>query len=119
MSKGNFYETKATEFLKLKGYKIIERNFKTRRGEIDIIAKDRSFICFIEVKARSRDYFVSGKEAVGRQKQEKIKKAALSYASGRLNDSFRFDVLEIIQGNQWREYTLVKAAFDYTDNHIV
>jgi putative endonuclease len=116
MGKGTFYEDKASEFLKLRGYKILERNFRTPLGEIDIIAKESNFVSFVEVKARSKDYLVSGKEAVDIKKRRKIKKTASLYASKNLKRFFRFDVLEIIQGEKWREYNLVKGAFDYTDD---
>jgi putative endonuclease len=112
--RGSFYEEKAVEFLKLIGYRTLKRNFRSRFGEIDIIAKDKGYTVFIEVKARSGNYLVSGKEAVTAVKIEKLKKAALYYASKDLNRLFRFDVLEIIQGNSWRKYNLIKAAFDYS-----
>ena len=111
---GSFYEKKAVEFLKLIGYRILERNFRSRFGEIDIIAKDKGCTVFIEVKARSRDYLVSGKEAVTAQKIEKLRKTALYYSAKDLNRLFRFDVLEIIQGSSWRQYNLIKAAFDFS-----
>ena len=54
---GTSYEIKAEEYLLKRGYKILERNFRNRSGEIDIIAKDREYFCFIEVKYRStNDY---------------------------------------------------------------
>ncbi|MDP2923023.1 MAG: YraN family protein [Candidatus Omnitrophota bacterium] len=118
MENGSFYEKKATVFLVLNGYRILERNFRSRFGEIDIIARDGKYISFIEVKARNKSYLVSGKESVDKKKMEKIKKTALFYASKKTNSFFRFDVLEIIQGNLWRQYNLIKGAFDYTtDEH--
>ena len=47
---GTSYEIKAEEYLLQKGYKILERNFRNQSGEIDIIANDREYFCFIEVK---------------------------------------------------------------------
>jgi putative endonuclease len=116
MQKGKFYEDKAEDYLKLKGYGILKRNFRSPYGEIDIIAKDKNYICFVEVKARNCNYLVSGKEAVDFRKIEKIKKTALFYASGNLDRFFRFDVLEIIQGKDFREYNLIKGAFDVSEN---
>jgi putative endonuclease len=87
---------------------------RSRFGEIDIIAQDKAFIVFVEVKARSKDYLVSGKEAMTKNKIEKIKKTALFYAGKNLERFYRFDVLEIIQGKFWRQYDLLKGAFDYT-----
>jgi putative endonuclease len=115
MQEQNLYEKIASKFLTLNGYKILQKNFRSRFGEIDIIAKDGKYEVFIEVKGRSRGYLVSGKEAVDFKKQEKIKKTALFYAAKRPATFYRFDVLEIIQGTQWRQFNLIKGAFDYTD----
>lgn len=118
MSKGNFYERKGCTFVALKGYRIVERNFRTRFGEIDIIAQNRKYRCFIEVKARKYKHLVSGLEAVNMYKMEKIKKASHYYALRNPNQLYRFDVLEIIQGSLWRQYNLIEAAFDLdTDAH--
>ncbi|MFA5008338.1 MAG: YraN family protein [Candidatus Omnitrophota bacterium] len=115
MQKGKFYEDKAADYLKLKGYVILKRNFHSPYGEIDIIAKDKNYTCFIEVKARSSNYLVSGKEAIDFRKIEKIRKTALFYASDNLDRFFRFDVLEIIQNKDFREYHLLKGAFDVSE----
>ena len=112
MQKGKFYEDKAVSYLKIKGYVILKRNFRSPFGEIDIIAKDKNYTCFVEVKARNCNYLVSGKEAIDFRKIEKIKKTALFYASDNLNRFFRFDVLEIIQNKDFRQYNLIKGAFD-------
>ena len=56
MRKGVFYEDKAEEFLLLKGYKILKRNFSTKLGEIDIIAMQGDVLHFIEVKAGKADF---------------------------------------------------------------
>ncbi len=107
------YEDKAREFLRLKGYRIICNNFRSRFGEIDIIARDKPAVCFIEVKARSLDYLVSGIEAIDAGKKNKIRKTALFYISKTKleNKDLRFDVLEIIQGRGWYQYNLIKNAF--------
>jgi len=112
MKKENFYERKAVEYLKLKGYRILARNFRSRFGEIDIIARDKGVTAFIEVKARNSSYLVSGRESVDMRKIKKITKTASLYAAKHYNDGFRFDVLEIIQGTGIRTYYLIKGAFD-------
>ena len=92
------FEEKACEFLISQGYKIIEQNFRFRRlGEIDIIAKDGEFICFIEVKARSTQTFGAPAEAVGESKRRRIRKLAEIYLT-RSSDPFvniRFDIVSI------------------------
>jgi putative endonuclease len=115
MQKGKFYEDKAADYLKLKGYRILKRNFRSPYGEIDIIAGEGKYICFVEVKARNCNYLVSGKEAVDSRKIEKIKKTALFYAKDNLDRLFRFDVLEIIQSKDIRRYNLIKGAFDVSE----
>ncbi|KKR27352.1 MAG: hypothetical protein UT60_C0052G0005, partial [candidate division CPR2 bacterium GW2011_GWD2_39_7] len=61
------------------GYKVLERNFKNRFGEIDIVARDGNIFCFIEVKWRRNDRFGSGLEAVGYRKQQKIIRMVKEY----------------------------------------
>lgn len=111
MNKGEIYEKIAQRYLAVKGYSIIKTNYACRFGEIDIIAKDKDYICFIEVKARSADYIVSAIEAVDKRKQEKIIKTAQFYIGENNQRKFRFDVLGIVYGEQWLEYNLYKNAF--------
>ena len=66
---GILAEDKAEEFLKKSGYQILRRNYKTKLGEVDIIAKDKDTFCFVEVKCRSTDKFGKGFEAVSGKKQ--------------------------------------------------
>ena len=70
-------EALAVRHLKKAGYKIIETNYRTRLGEIDIIAKDKDTIVFVEVKTRTSVHFGSPKWAVTPQKQKKISMVAL------------------------------------------
>ncbi len=87
----------AVEFLKKRGMRIVEKNFRTRLGEIDIIAVDKNTVCFIEVKTRRSLDFGFGLEAVGARKQQKIMKTALLYLKmkGLSESDFRFDVISI------------------------
>lgn len=91
-------EQKAVKFLKEKNFSIIKTNYRVGRlGEIDIIARNDEYICFIEVKARSSNSFGTPIEAVTLQKQKKIRQIASIYLSntGQMNCSVRFDVVEI------------------------
>lgn len=99
----------ANDFLKNNGYKILEKNYKNKIGEIDIIAKDGDYFCFVEVKFRESSIFGLPREAVNYKKQQKIKKVATLYISkNKLFDRpIRFDVIDIL-GN---EITLIKNAF--------
>lgn len=76
---GAEYELKAEEYLLGNGYKILERNFRNRSGEIDLIAKKGGQIHFIEVKFRTTSDFGNPLEAVDFRKQNQIRKVAMYY----------------------------------------
>lgn len=97
---GNIGEELATQYLKKKGYQILDRNFSNKIGEIDIIAKQNNTIIFIEVKSRNSAKFGLPREAVTRYKQNKIRTIALSYLKQKklFNSSCRFDVIEDFNG---------------------
>ena len=99
--KGQAGEKIACEYLSLKGFQIIEQNYRTSFGEIDIIAKDKEYIVFVEVKFRKTLKNGFPREAVGKFKQQNIIKTALSFIEERnlQNVDFRFDVLEILGTN--------------------
>lgn len=93
---GTSYELKAEEYLMKKGYKILESNFRIRAGEIDIIAKDGVYICFVEVKFRTTRNYGSPLEAVDYRKQKQIRKVAMYYLmKNKLSEwtPCRFDVI--------------------------
>ncbi|HOK56094.1 MAG TPA: YraN family protein [bacterium] len=101
---GKLGEEKAVEFLRKKGYRIIEKNYRTKIGEIDLIAKRRKEIIFIEVKTRSSDNFGLPQEAVNERKLKKIEQVAQIYLnSKKINLPFRFEVLSIMKsGNDFK-----------------
>ena len=76
---GTAYELKAEEYLLGNGYKILERNFCNRSGEIDLIAKKDGQIYFVEVKYRTTARYGSPLEAVDFRKQNQIRKVAMYY----------------------------------------
>ncbi len=98
---GNGGEDLAVRYLQDKGYKILSRNFKTKLGEIDIIARENKTIVFVEVKTRKSDYFGLPREAVTASKQRKIRMVATQYLKlhGGLNQECRFDVIDILCGD--------------------
>lgn len=107
---GTVYETMAAEYLHNLGYRIVERNFRCRMGEIDIIAEDKDYLCFIEVKFRSGTGCGSPLEAITRKKQHRIIRVAQYYMAGHgytLDTLCRFDVVAI----QKNEITLLRDAF--------
>jgi len=96
-TKGKIGENLASLFLRKSGYDILERNFYSRYGEIDIIGAKGDLILFVEVKYRKNDRHSAPSMAVNRAKQEKIKKTALKYISdNQISDKdFRFDIIEV------------------------
>lgn len=93
-------ENKAVKYLKKLGYKILERNYKTKLGEIDVIALDKEYTVFIEVKTRKDDSFGLPSEAVDKRKRQKYKLVATQYLIERdlYHLPSRFDVVEIENG---------------------
>ncbi len=69
----------AAKYLIQQGYRILERNYRTRFGEIDIIAKEGEYLCFVEVKFRSNHTYGTGLDAVDYHKQAKIRQVANYY----------------------------------------
>ncbi|HIE26995.1 TPA: YraN family protein [Candidatus Poribacteria bacterium] len=95
---GEIGESLAVKFLKQKGYRIIEQNYRSTWGEIDIVAQDEDILTFVEVKTRRSLKFGTPQLAVTNSKQRKISKAALEYLQENvLFDSVcRFDVISIV-----------------------
>ena len=96
---GNLGEQTAADYLVKQGYRILERNFRSRGGEVDIVAKDRQgCIAFVEVKTRRSLAYGLPQLAVTGRKQHQISKGALAWLSkNRLHDcSARFDVIAVL-----------------------
>lgn len=94
---GKAGEDFVAEYLRKNGYIIIKRNWRDGRyGEIDIVAENKEYIVFTEVKTRSENAVVSGAEAVDLHKQRRIKNASQIFMRKlRTNLPFRFDVAEV------------------------
>ena len=111
-SKGKIGEDLACKFLKKSGYKIVEKNYRSRYGEVDIVANDSDSLCFIEVKARSSTNYGLPEEFVDKKKQQKIVKTTLLYLEKKNENSknIRFDIVSVdLEARQCR---LIKNAFD-------
>ena len=111
---GILAEDRAAGFLRASGYKILQRNYRCKLGEIDIIAKDKDTFCFVEVKCRLSDRFGKGLEAVAVKKQGQISKAALNFLkeNNLLDKSARFDVVSLDADGPEEKITLIKNAFE-------
>ena len=111
---GKESESVAAKFLKKKGYKILEQNYRNKLGEIDIIAKDKDTIVFVEVKARKSRYYGHAKWAVTPKKQKKVSMVALFYlkATCQNQKKARFDVVTIHTEASHPEIEVIKNAFE-------
>ena len=107
-------EAIAARQLKKNGYKILETNYLTKLGEIDIIAKDKGTIVFVEVKARRSVHFGSPKEAISIQKQKKISMVALYYlkTTNQMTMKARFDVVAVNLNRDEPRVEIIKNAFE-------
>ncbi len=108
----------AAKYLEDKGYKILERNFRCKIGEIDIIAKGGDILVFIEVKSKTGLGYGSPEDMVDRRKQKKVKRVAEFYMREKEIPSqdldWRIDILAIeFEGGRIRNIELIKnAVFD-------
>jgi len=107
-------EGKAIRFLKKRGYRIIEKNYVCKMGEMDIIAREKDTLAFIEVKTRTSTEFGPPQLAVNAPKQRQLSKVALNYLKEKkLEDvKARFDVVAILLEQQGEKIELIKDAFD-------
>jgi putative endonuclease len=110
----------AAAFLKKSGYRIIETNFRCIAGEIDIIAREKGEIVFIEVKTRKSAELGYPEQAVGINKQKKMSQLALLYLQKKniTDTQARFDVVAITISASGNEIKLIKNAFDFIDNQF-
>ena len=110
---GKAGEETAARILKENGYKILKCNYKTRFSEIDIIARDKDTICFIEVKTRYSDRFGAPFESITLLKQKKIFQSALCFLkeNNLFNRKARFDVVSITFRDEKAQPELIKNAF--------
>jgi len=107
-------ENLAVWYLKQNGYKIIEQNYRSRMGEIDIIAKDGKTIVFVEVKSRRSIRYGSPKWAITPKKQRKISMVALYYlkTTQQTDTKARFDVVAITSNQDEPQIEIVENAFE-------
>jgi len=95
---GRSGENRAAEVYEKNGYRVIERNWRVRAGEIDLVLERKKMLVFCEVKTRSSDRFGTAAEAVGLKKQRQVRSVATAYLSqrsGRAPAGIRFDVAAV------------------------
>jgi len=105
-------EELATNFLRKKGYEILERNFRFGRDEVDIIAKINEYIVFVEVKTRSSNFLGEPEDEVSTGQQKRIIKVANHYLiENDLDNEGRFDIFGIIINQNKKSINHIIEAF--------
>lgn len=112
-NKGRLAEMKAANYLRGKGYDLLEHSYSSRFGEIDLICEYKNFIVFVEVKARSDSSVALPREFVDGKKQQKIIATANLYIQQyKINLQPRFDVIEIyLENNKVKSIKHLENAF--------
>lgn len=102
--KGKIGEELATKYLKSNGYKILERNYRSNIGEIDIISVKSNILIFVEVKSRTSTYFGYPHEAVNIRKQDKIIKTSWIYVKQKnlFDYQMRYDIIEVFLTEKYK-----------------
>jgi putative endonuclease len=108
-------EAIAEKHLRVSGYRILERNYRTPVGELDLVAMDGETLVFVEVKARRGTLFGAPEEAVGSHKRRQLERAALVYITRKRKENLpcRFDVVSVMAGPRSdARVEIIKDAFE-------
>lgn len=110
---GRMGEDEAVRYLQNKGFRVIERNYRSGRGEIDIIGMDDDVLVFVEVKTRTKEGFGEPEDSVDLKKQNQICKIAVGYLqSEQIYDrDCRFDVISVKGYGKGLKIVHIKDAF--------
>jgi len=108
--RGKWGEEVALDYLNKKNYTVVQRGFRSRFGEIDIIVKNKEYLVFVEVKTRKNANFAYAREYIGKTKQRKLISTANYYLAKRPTKlQPRFDVIEIYTDS--KEINHIENAF--------
>jgi len=118
--RGREAEALAEAWLVRRGFEVLARNHAARRGEVDLICREGTVLCFIEVRSRSRGGFGTPAETVTRAKARRVVAAATDWALGHggLDREMRFDVVSVFTGPGAPVLELVRGAFDGSGNPV-
>ncbi|MDL2288677.1 YraN family protein [Oscillospiraceae bacterium OttesenSCG-928-F05] len=107
---GRLGEDAVAEFLEARGYTVLQRNYRSRYGEIDVIASDSAVVAFVEVKLRKNNAFAEAREFVDGRKQTKLRTTAAQFLmENPMDRQPRFDVAEVL-------YERGRALISYYEN---
>ncbi len=108
---GRLGEDMAVEYLREKGYGVLERNWKLGDLEVDIIARVGETIVLVEVKTRSSDWMQRPEEAVNRRRRDRLCRAANAYVKGkRWNGDVRIDIIALVLNERRKEINHIEDA---------
>lgn len=111
---GKQVESLACEHLQQQGLQLVDRNFRSRQGELDLVMQEGATLVFVEVRYRRNARFGSGADSVTRTKQDKLVKTALYYLQHHPRYAHwqtRFDVVSVSTSNQQPHFEWIKDAF--------
>jgi putative endonuclease len=113
-ARGREAEALAASFLEARGFEVVARNHRTRRGEVDLVCRDGDVLCFVEVRSRTSAAQGGPEETVGAAKARRVVAAATDWAvrNGGLERAIRFDVVAVAFGEGPPQVTHFPAAFD-------
>ena len=111
---GRAAEEGASRWLEGQGFTVLARNHATRRGEVDLVCREKGVLCFVEVRSRSRLDYGSPAASIGVAKARRVVTAATDWAlrHGGLAQDMRFDVVAADLSGPAPRYTLIRGAFD-------
>ena len=111
---GRYGEVVASRYLRFQGYDIISAHYHSRLGEIDIVAEDKKFICFVEVKTRSENMISAPADAVDFGKRNKIISTSQVFLKDyETKKQIRYDIIEVFfENDEPVRINLIKNAFD-------
>ncbi|MBE6935198.1 MAG: YraN family protein [Ruminococcaceae bacterium] len=113
---GRYGEAEASRYLEEHGYRILMRNYRSRYGEIDLVAEQDDTAVFVEVKTRRDAAFADAAQAVGPSKQDKLRKTALFWFQEFGERNARFDVIEVYTGTAL--HTVLGESYAARIRHI-
>jgi|APFre7841882590_1041340.scaffolds.fasta_scaffold01988_7 putative endonuclease len=112
IAQGNAAESLACQYLEEQGLLLVERNYRCRRGELDLVMRDGAYLVFVEVRCRHDGRYGTPAETVTLTKQKRLLRAANFYLqSRRSNAPCRFDIVAITQANGKRALEWIQNAF--------
>ena len=107
-------EELAVEFLQKKGYKILDRNWRFKKAEVDIIAQKNEVLIIVEVKTRTSNYFGNPQDFINQKKVQLLVEAANEYVISKdLDVEVRFDIVAILKNKQEFDIEHLEDAFLY------